>query len=140
MEKIRRNRWKALNLLLVVASLAASVGTFLYLTNVCNDVNSCSYELRNSILRPTMIGLLAIAVILAPFLFLPQHYFRAYIKQMFWWAFIFAFVWVYSTDPNSSHILSPSPEQVARNQGFLWGAAALLFIAFHWWRSRKKVG
>lgn len=137
MKPIKEVKWKIANVTLVFFGLTAHLVSNWYWTNVC-PVQHCEVVFLESFVAPIRVAGIALAIILTPFIFLPQHYFKAYLKNVFWWGFCVAFILVYSTDPNSSSVLSPSPERVAHNQSIVWGIMTVLYVAYHWWQTRHN--
>ncbi len=138
MKRIKGQGWRISSLLLVVVSVISAASAYFYLTTVCSDVNSCSYVMRNAFLRPTIVLFSIWAAMLTPFIFLPQHYFKAYFKNLFWWSFLLAVLVVYARDPNNPNFLVSSAELSARNQSIVWGIMTALYVAYHWWQKRHS--
>jgi hypothetical protein len=68
----------------------------------------------------------------APFLFLPEDYFKSYFKKIFWWlAPIYALV-VFAFYAQAD--LWFDKADIATGLGVIFGLITLGFIALHYWR------
>ena len=108
-----------------------------YWSNVCAS-NGCDIFFLDAYLSPLREAGLVLAVISLPFIFLPYHYFKSWLGYVLLPATLVTLYSMYIIDPNSSHILRTTREQAMENFMYWWLPLTLLFIAYHWYRSRSK--
>jgi len=77
------NLYKKINWYALVLSIALSVGSFMLMWMQC--FNSCSYELRQAILRPLLLPTLLLAGTLTLLLFFKPIIFKHWLLFIAWW-------------------------------------------------------
>lgn len=131
-----------MNKINIGATVLVLVGAGLYVVvswywqSVCVSAGCTSY-LKAAYLAPLREAGLVLAVISLPFIFLPYHYFKSWLGCVLLPATLVTLYSMYSIDPNSSHILRTTREEAMSNFMYWWLPITLLFIAYHWYRSRK---
>lgn len=123
------------NIILLVISVAFTLGVTLYYKNICSN-GVCSYNLITGVISPIQAAGYYIAVISAVFLLLPAKYFNAWFKYVFIWAFPLSFVLV-ETLPVETGWLTISKTDIVQILGMIFGAITILFAAVQWFRSKK---
>ena len=109
----------------------------LFWSSTCNLLECSSYDM-SAYLHPIREAGLVLAVISLPFIFLPYHYFKSWLGYVLLPATLVTLYSMYIIDPNSSHILRTTREQAMENFMYWWLPLTLLFIAYHWYRNRKR--
>lgn len=129
------NRYKKVNILLLISSLVASAIGYGYWKMVCTT-NSCSYDLIKGLLEPLEKSGYVLTIFFIVFLFLPSSYFESWLKRIFSWAFPLSLLIVAGTQDSSS-ILAFSRALVVQLLGAFFGIVTLLFITLHFLHVRK---
>lgn len=131
------NQYKKINLSIFLVSLFVLIATLIYWHFICSSGN-CSYDLRNSLLRPlTQAGVFLGAISLV-FLFLPVHYFQAWFKRIFSWAFPLSVIIVFAIQDTPSFSFSFPRTLVVQMLGMFFGVVSLLFVFSHYIKSTNQ--
>lgn len=127
---------KIYNVAIVVVALLLHFVCYLYWQQ-CISVSDCSYRSVNSFLRPLYYGTLSLSGFFAVFLFLPAHYFSAWLKWIFSWAFPISVLIVMSNVSKDSGLFPIFAREVIIILSVIFGTLTTLFIGWHWYRSRR---
>jgi hypothetical protein len=124
---------KASNLLFC-ASITLGAGVWLVWNYGCEE-GVCDYYLVNNWLLPLewfAYVLIAYAIV---FLFLANHYFEAWLKRIFSWAFPVSVLSVLGAD-GGRNIMSLSKAETVLACGVVFGVLSIVFFLY-WWRKTK---
>ncbi len=130
------DKYKKINLTLLFSSLILIAGVLRYWEVECGAGN-CSYELRNTLLRPFLQGGISLSIISGFLIFLPSHYFQAWFKKIFSWAFPLSVILVAATQDGGS-ILSFSKAAVVQILGVIFGIVSAYFVLYRFLKLRKQ--
>ncbi len=123
--------------LFVVSSLAFLIVNWYWL-NVCTQ-GGCSYRLMDTFLYPLYYGTLALSGFFAVFVFLPSHYFSAWLKWIFSWAFPISVLIVMANVSRDSGLFPIFAREVIIILSVIFGIITTLFIVWHFYRNRKAI-
>jgi hypothetical protein len=130
---------KITNILVFLVAVSIYLLIHIFWQNVCSK-GGCTYELMDTYLYPLYYGSLALTGFFAAFLFLPAHYFTAWFKWIFSWAFPISVLIVMSNVSTGGGLFPIFAREVIILLSYFWGGVSLLFVAWHWWsyRTHKK--
>lgn len=128
------NKIKVYNYVLLVLTVLIYLAIYLYWNIYCVTGN-CSYDFRNQVLRPLSLGSVYISLIISPFLFLNEQFFKKWLKYIFSWGFPLVVYLTYITTGSSS-IPAYGKVDVVKFWGIFFGLVTIIFIAFQYYRSR----
>ncbi len=130
---------KRTNFILLICTLLTLIIMNFWWKN-CIDTQSCASDLVRVSLRPLYYGSLSLSGFFAVFLILPAHYFKAWFKWIFSWAFPISVLIVMSNITNGGGLFPIFAREVIILLSYFWGGVTLLFIAWRWWlyRTRKN--
>ncbi|MFM2424347.1 MAG: hypothetical protein RLZZ70_738 [Candidatus Parcubacteria bacterium] len=120
------------------------IGSFLTLVIMnfwwmyCIDSQACSYDLIRVWLRPLYYGSLALTGFFAAFLILPSHYFKAWFRWIFSWAFPISVLIVMSNVSTGGGLFPIFAREVIILLSYFWGGISLLFVVWQWWSCRTR--
>jgi hypothetical protein len=101
-----------------------------------NCINiDCSVFLVDAIFAPFEMMAVVLSIYFAVFLLLPAHYFEAWLKRIFSWAFPVSILFVLGAD-GGRNIMSLSKAETVLACGGVFGVLSLIFLIY-WWRKTK---
>ncbi len=130
------NQFKKINLAALMISLLFGIGFYIYWASFCPKV-SCGYLLLSNIIEPLEYAGFVLSAFFFLFLLLPAHYFEAWLKRIFSWAFPLAFISVLLTE-NGGGVMSFSKADIVVVNGILWGVITLIFVLYTRRKSKDK--
>jgi hypothetical protein len=120
---------------LLIVALLLFFGVEYYWTTICVE-GECSYEYMSNIWLPLKQSGLYMGLILAPFIFLPTHYFSAYFKKVFWWLVLLGYV-VVAANGRGSDLWFDRTDTVYI-MGGLSIVITLVFLLLHYRGGKKE--
>lgn len=90
----------------------------------------------DSFLYPLYYGTLALSGFFGVFVFLPSHYFTAWLKWIFSWAFPISILIVMANVSRDSGLFPIFAREVIIMLSVFFGVITALFIVWHWYRHR----
>ena len=131
------NKLKEKFVLLVLMFVAVGFFTWVQMKWKTCPVIDCSHNLIDNFLRTIGPGSIYLIGYFTIFLFLPDHYFKSWLRYVFSWGFPLVVYLTYITTGSSS-IPAYGKEDVVRFWGVAFAVITLLFIAYRFVRLRKK--
>jgi hypothetical protein len=119
--------------------LAITIGLYVWVNMQWGNclITSCSEHYIDNFLSTVEPGSLYLIGYFIVFLFLPIHYFNAWFKYIFLWAFPLSVYLVYITTGSSS-IPAYGKDDVVRFWGLFYAVVTALFILYHFYKTRKQ--
>jgi hypothetical protein len=135
------DQYKKINTLLLASSVLVLVGAELVWNLYCTTAEVCSYEFRNTYLRPIIHGGYGLIAIFATLLVFPGNLFKRWLQFIFSWGFPVSLGLISAINVNSSNILSPSKAKMAELLSWFFFILTVIFISAYyltlWWKKRK---
>jgi hypothetical protein len=132
--------FKKVNAGLSLILLLLSLGTWEYWKTVCGEQRGCTLYQMDWIMSPLLWGSLIWAIILLSLLAFPARVFKRWLLHVGWWGALLTILYVISTDPRSSHILSPDRGQAAWLVGGLIAILTALYLILWYLISSRRFG
>ena len=132
------NKWRKFNIALLLTFAGLYLFTNWYWSAIC-AVQGCEADFRRGLLATWKQISLFVPFFAAGFLILPVHYFRAYIIKVVSWLLPISTIVIASSDPIPRGFFSLTREEMVNLWAAIWLVITLLFIAYHYYRT-KKVG
>lgn len=127
---------KKSNLVLLGLSIAILALVYGYWKFGCSG-ELCDYYTVTQFLEPLEYAGFVLSAFFFLFLLLPAHYFEAWLKRIFSWAFPLAFISVLLTE-NGGGVMSFSKADIVVVNGILWGVITLIFVLYTRRKSKDK--
>lgn len=103
----------------------------------CIQTGDCAYDIVRVWLRPIYYSSLSLSLFFAFFLFLPAHYFTAWLKWIFSFAFPISALIVMSNISQGGGLFPIFAREVIILLSIFWGVVTLLFVGFRYFKLRK---
>jgi hypothetical protein len=128
--------WRLINICIVLIFSLIGLLAYYFLSQVCLSVGDCQNYTRREVWRPLMVASIITVMILAPFIFLPTHYFSAYFKKVFWWLVLLGYV-VVAANGRGSDLWFDRTDTVYI-MGGLSIVITLVFLLLHYRGGKKE--
>lgn len=128
--------YKKFNILGILLFTASGLLAFGYYKAVCST-GVCTSSTMNNLLRPIELGSKFLVALFLFLIFLPESFFKVWVRYIFSWGFPLAVYMTYITTGSSS-IPAYGKVDVVRFWGMFFGVVTLVFIAVYYLKNRKS--